>query len=210
MKLSIMIIIVLLIILVMCYCNWPKNIKVLESFTGNNCPDVLIQKGKNIYLVNNNAAKIPGVNPIKFNNLDEYTEFLRWQRHQGINCPVLYLQHSYDVQGKSVYVNRKSPFEKDSGAPIISGLDLLNNNNRSLLIDSTRNHPPFNKNLYPGFDPHDQNVGLKTPLDKMYHEDPGVISANPMDANWGGSNYTENRIKEGDYKDDEVKIYIPN
>ena len=68
----------------------------------------------------------------------------------------------------------------------------------------------FNKNLYPGFDPKDQNVGLKTPLDKMYHADPGGVSPNPMDKNWGGAEYTEKRVEAGDYKDDEVKIYIPN
>ena len=61
-------------------------------------------------------------------------------------CPVLYLQNSYDIQGNLVYVNRNSPFDKRGGTPIISGLDLFNNNNRSLLLDSTRNHPPFNQN----------------------------------------------------------------
>ena len=30
-----------------------------------------------------------------------------------------------------------------------------------------------------------------------------------MDANWGGSQYTESRIKAGDYKQNEVKIYVP-
>lgn len=195
---------------IMSYLNHSKTIKVHEGFENRDCPDVLIQKGKHIYLINNNVARIPGVNPIRFNNLDEYTQFLKWQRHMGVKCPVLYLQNSYDIQGNLVYINRNSPFDKAGGTPIISGLDLFNNNNRSLLLDSTRNHPPFNQNLYPGFDPKDQNVGLKTPLDKMYHADPGGVSPNAMDANWGGSAYTESKIKAGDYKQDEVKIYIPH
>jgi len=44
----------------------------------------------------------------------------------------------------------------------------------------------------------------------MYHADPGGVSPNPMDKNWGGAEYTEKRVEAGDYKDDEVKIYIPN
>jgi len=195
---------------IFCIIQNPKLLEIKENFSNNDCPDVLIQKGKHLYLINNKVAKIPGRNPIRFNNLEEYVEYLKWQRHQGIKCPVLYLQNSYDIQGNLVYINRQSPFEKAGGTPIISGLNLFNNNNRSLLLDATRNHPPFNKNLYPGFDPQDQNVGLKTPLDKIYHADPGGVSPNPMDKNWGGAEYTEKKVQEGDYKDDEVKIYIPN
>ena len=29
----------------------------------------------------------------EFNNLEEYTEFLEWQRGAGIRCPVLYVQN---------------------------------------------------------------------------------------------------------------------
>jgi hypothetical protein len=198
------------VLTIISYSNRSNIIKVHEGFENRECPDVLIQKGKHIYLINNNVARIPSVNPIKFNNLEEYTEYLKWQRHMGIKCPVLYLQNSYDIQGNLVYVNRNSPFDKRGGTPIISGLDLFNNNNRSLLLDSTRNHPPFNQNLYPGFDPQDQNIGLKTPLDKMYHANPGGVSPNAMDSNWGGSTYTESKIRAGDYKQNEVKIYIPN
>ena len=209
-KTLVLVIFVLLSTLGIIYYFSKKNtFKVREAFGNHDCPDVLIQKGKHLYLINNRVARIPGVNPIRFNNLEEYVQFINWQRSQGIRCPVLYLQNSYDIQGNLVYVNRKSPFEKGGGTPLISGLNLTNNNNRSLLLDSTRNHPPFNKNLYPGFDGENQDVGLKTPLDKMYHEDPGGVSPNSMDANWGGSQYTESRIKAGDYKQNEVKIYVP-
>ena len=209
-KLLLTLVVLIVLLSIISYFNRNKIKTVYESFSNQDCPDLLIQKGKHIYLLNKNKAKIPGVNPIKFKNLEEYTEYLNWQRHQGIKCPVLYLQNSYDIQGNLVYVNRKSPYEKEGGTSTISGLDLFNNNNKSLLFDSTRNHPPFNKNLYPGFDPYDQNVGLETPLDKMYHSAPNTVSANPMDPNWGGSSYTESRVKAGDYKDDEVKIYVPN
>ena len=93
---------------------------------------------------------------------------------QGKKCPELYLQKEYNIQGDPVFINRKSPFEKEGGTPVISGFDLDNNNNQSLLVDSTRNHPPFNNNLYPGFDPMNQYVGIETPLDKMYNKNSTV------------------------------------
>jgi hypothetical protein len=184
---------------------------VKEGFgSTNQCPDILIQKDKEIFLHNSRLAKIPGVNPIRFNNLEDYVEYVKWQRSQGLDCPVLYLQHTYDTQGQSVYRNRPSPLEKAGGLPVISGIDLYNSNNRSLLFDATRNNLPWNKNLYPGFDPDDQNIGLITPLDKMYHENPGGVSPNPMDANWGGPRYTQNLVDSGVYKEDNVKIFIPD
>ena len=57
----------------------------------SNCPDVLIQKGKVFYLYNSKRTKVPGVNPIRFKDLEEYSEFLEWQRSQGITCPILFL-----------------------------------------------------------------------------------------------------------------------
>ena len=63
----------------------------------NDCPNVLIQDGKKLLLVNKKKATIPGVNPILFENLEEYTEYLKWQRKQGIVCPVLYFQGSYSI-----------------------------------------------------------------------------------------------------------------
>ena len=33
------------------------------------CPNLLIQKGTEIYLYNSKVAKVPGVNPVKFNHL---------------------------------------------------------------------------------------------------------------------------------------------
>ena len=58
-----------------------SNSKYNETFTNNSssqirCPNLLIQKGPKFYLYNSNIASVPGVNPIEFNNLEEYTEFL--------------------------------------------------------------------------------------------------------------------------------------
>jgi hypothetical protein len=94
----------------------------LEGFSGNSnpeprCPNILIQKGAAFYLYNSKLAKVPGVNPVKFSNLEEYTEFLEWQRSQNIRCPVLYVQNTYDAEGHEVFQVRPSVFEPQGGLP---------------------------------------------------------------------------------------------
>ena len=148
------------------------------------CPNILVQNGNEIWLKNTNLADIPGVNPIIFHNLEEYTQFLDWQRSQGIECPILYLQKTYSTQNEAIY--KVKPIPKQ-------------------LTDATRNDPPYNKNSYPGIDPTNQNIGDYTMLDK-YHEvgEEQQQSANAMDPNWGGVKYTADAIKAGVYKENEV------
>lgn len=128
------------------------------------CPNVLIQHGNELWLKNTNLADIPGVNPVIFHNLDEYTEFVDWQKSQGIKCPILYLQKSYNPQNEPVYHVKPPPLH---------------------LTDASRNDPPFNQNSYPGMDPMGQNIGDTTMLDE-YHNigETQEISKNTMDSNW--------------------------
>lgn len=143
---------------------------IIERFDNNynyknRCPNILIQKGSEFYLYNSKIAKVPGVNPVKFNNLEEYVQFMEWQRSQGIRCPILYLQESYDSQGNTVYKARPSPTNLQGGLP-----DLMVGDAHpplTMLFDANRDDPPYNINNYPGFDPINQYIGLYTPLDKM-------------------------------------------
>ena len=82
--------------------------------------------------------------------------------------------------------------------------------NPTLLVDATRNDPPYNKNSYPAYDNTDYYVGTTTPLDNMnYQQQKQKVSPNPMDPNWGGANYTQSLVDKGYYSQDEVQIYIP-
>lgn len=187
-----------------------------EGFTSSNsCPNLLIRKGKDLFLYNSKHAKIPGVNPIKFNNLEEYVEFTKWQRSQGIKCPVLYYQPTINTQGNMVYQNYPDPDPMsdvtNSGIPedFDPNQFMLNNSETyDKLVDSNRDDPPYNQNGYPGYDQNNQYIGSNTPLDKMTHEK-GQLSANPMDNNWGGLSYTQSQIDKGVYNEDNVSIYIP-
>ena len=185
-----------------------QNLKEgLTTMDGNlRCPNILIQKGAKYYLYNSNVAEVPGVNPIQFNSLEEYTEFLEWQRGAGIRCPVLYLQNTYDAQGKRVYKVRPSVSEVQGGLPPSVVNDPVIN---TQLVDATRADAPYNKNGYPAYDGTDYYVGTRTPLEKMDEESENMLySANPMDTNWGGAEYTQGLVDSGYYADNEVAIKV--
>jgi hypothetical protein len=187
--------------------------KYSESFKNNSyekrCPDILIQKDSRFYLYNSKVAKVPGVNPIEFENLEDYTEFLDWQHSQGIRCPVLFLQQTYDAQGNPVYKARPSVTEQQGGLPPTYPAPP----NPTLLVDATRNDPPYNINSMPSYDQSSYYVGTTTPLDKMDTQEENMLyagpSPNPMDPNWGGADYTQSLVDKGYYAGNEVNIAIP-
>jgi hypothetical protein len=197
--------------------------------TGPRCPNLLIQKGSRFYLYNSKLAQVPGVNPVEFDNLEDYTEFLDWQRSQNIRCPVLFLQETYDAQGNRVYKSRPSVSEPQAGLPPSSAapigiasqvspmmetaLEPIGEDaypNPTLLVDATRNDPPYNQGSYPAHDQTSYYIGTTTPLDEMdIAAEKAKISPDPMNPNWGGAEYTEDLVDKGYYSANEVEIYIP-
>jgi hypothetical protein len=183
-----------------------------EGFSQKQCPDILIQSGAKFYLYNSKLAKVPGVNPVEFDNLEDYTEFLDWQKSQGIRCPVLYLQQTNDAQGQNVYKVRPSVFDLQGGLPP----SILLPPNPTLLVDATRDDKPYNTQSFPAFDSTSYYVGTTTPLDTMNNTVKTVnangnvtaYSPDPMDPNWGGNEFTQNLIDQGYYKGNEVQIRV--
>lgn len=172
-----------------------------EGFIGmhNNCPNLLLKKDNTYYLYNTRKADIPGVNPISFNHLYEYKEFIQWMRSQGIRCPVLYLEQTYDTQGERTYRMLPDPEEPNTGLPPRMPL------RKTKLYDAGHD-----KGSYPGYDRMNQYIGNYTPLDKMYHQEEITqqLSDNPMDINWGGPQYSRDIVASGRYKEDEVEIQV--
>ena len=63
------------------FCLMYKSKDVLENFQGlGQCPNMLVKKGKELHLINTNRAMIPGVNPIKFDSLEDYAEYVNWSK----------------------------------------------------------------------------------------------------------------------------------
>ena len=173
-------------------CMRYNKYNITEGFTDKSCPNILLQEGNFIYLYNSKRAQVPGVNPIRFNNLDEYKQFVHWQRSQGIRCPVLNLQRIEDAQGNTSYKVRPSVFDQQGGLPpSLANATLETKQKETKLSDASRDNPKFNQNDYAGVDTHNQYIGLETPLDKMFNEkEEELNSDNAMDTNWGGVQYT--------------------
>ena len=168
----------------------------------NRCPNILVQHGSEIFLYNSKVEKVPGVNPIRFKSLDDYSEFMEWLRGRGIRCPVLFLQYSYNAQGEAVYKIRPSPADIQGGlsanvpySPAPAALVQM--------MDASRDNPPFNNKMYDGFDPLNFNMGDYTAHDAAFREKELTMkySDNPMDSNWGGRQYTESVVASGAYID---------
>lgn len=75
----------------------------IESFVSGQCPTTMIKNGEHIMVYNPKMAKIPGVNPILLDNLEDYKEYVRWQKKNRLDCPILYLEKVFDTQGQEMY-----------------------------------------------------------------------------------------------------------
>lgn len=180
-------------------CRMP----MIENFGNDDeeitsrCPNMLIERDSKYFLYNSKMAVVPGVNPIQFNNLEEYTQFLEWQRGQGINCPVLQLQYSTDPQNNDIYKIKPNIFENQGGLPNSEGADgtypqPLMSSSISKVFDANQDDPPFNQGGAFGFDPENQYIGLKTPVDLIGFQ--GDKSPSAMDSNWGGIQFTKTQL----------------
>ncbi len=193
----------ILFLLGIVFLSTYKTSDLKEGFSmSEECPNLLVQKGTKLHLIYSNKAKIPGVNPVVFNNLEDYVEFIKWQRAKGIRCPILYFQQTYDAQNNVGYRMLPDPIEKQAGlsshAPMVA--------KEQPLYDANHDDLPYNKQDYAGFDPQDQYIGANTPLDKNFRSNE-KISANAMDTNWGGGGYSEILVDEGAFKEDARRSY---
>ena len=196
--------VIILFLLFLYYYVVNRKSSMIEQIQNMNinCPDMLVEKDGKFLLFNSKKQQVPGVNPIVFENLEDYTEFIDWQRSVGIRCPVLYLQKVNNTQGENELKIRPSVYEKQGGLP-------PNQLTSKLLIDANHNDGSYNTNSYPGYDPSSFYIGETTPLDKMNINEKGLlISANAMEDNWGGNLFTQKLIDQGYYDQNNVSIYV--
>ena len=197
------------------------------------CPNILVQIGSKYFLLNSNIERVPGVNPLEFNTLEDYHEFLKWQKTVGIKCPVLFVQKTYDAQGNKVYKMRPSVNDQKGGLPPTSPSYVSSDKpNTEIINESTCGKPTIDVS---GADPHtsinyslwelftgisassktDANGNsvhnkltpkIEFPADLTPCPVPEfkTLSDDPMDTNWGGEDYTEKSVRSGKYKGSEV------
>lgn len=164
----------------------------MESVNNKQCPNLLIRSENRLFLHNTNLESSPS-NPIVFENLDDYLEYVKRQRQQNVHCPILFLQEEHNAQGQTVYRMRPGPTSMEGGSQI------------EPIIDASRDNPPFNQNQYASFDPQGFDVGKFTVLDQIHNSTANApISDNPMDPNWGGTVFSRQAVASGKYADREV------
>lgn len=57
------------------------------------CPNVLLRKGNRILLINTQKPTVDGINPMYFNNLEDYVSYAKQQNAISKNsCPLMFLQ----------------------------------------------------------------------------------------------------------------------
>jgi hypothetical protein len=180
-----------------------------QSKQSRMCGNLLIKEGTKIKLYNSNVARVPGVNPIVFDTLEEYAEFVEWLKSQNISCPVLALQEANDVQGNKTYTPHgdmsyigavsddliQSPYE-GNGTTIVQPI-----------IDASYDNPPYNIGDHQGYDPLNQQIGRITKLD-IEQNDVIVNNKSPFatDPNWGGQAYTQQLVDKGVFDEDKVFV----
>ena len=180
-----------------------RNLRDLQSL----CPDLLIKQDGVYKLYFSTAAYVPDVNPVVFETLDDYQDYIQAQADAGRTCPPpLFSQQEDDVQGKQVFRFYPSPFSVEGGLPPLP-LAVADPAVPVPYLDAAADHPPFNDYGYTGFDPHDLYEGRRTALDDRHEEtqnDRHSPSVNAMDTNWGGADFTNMAIRHGAFDDDQV------
>lgn len=151
----------------------------VETFINEkkDCYDLLVKKGNHVFLYNSSLSYVPGVNPVQFNNLEEYTEYVQWERANGINCPVLFLQHEYDAQNNSNYKLRPSLDNQQGGLNSTSC-------NADEKKDLDKKVTAFNEVL--------THIDLEDDVNKEK-------TANAMDTNWGGAKFARELVSDGQF-----------
>lgn len=155
------------------------------------CADLLIQKDNILYLYKKREPEIPGVNPILFNNLEEYIEYIEYQRSKGIHCPVLHLRHIHDAQGENSFKVFPSPEDTRVG---------LSQMNNTIQFERGLIDAGHDKGSMPSYDDTRMNLGVYTPLDDMFHSKEST-SDSAMDTHWGGVRHSQKAVDSGKYDD---------
>jgi hypothetical protein len=192
-----------------------ESFETKKSKSDSNCPNLLIKSGNAILLFNSNLPESPGVNPIPFYSLDEYINYLESQKRKGIRCPVLFLQEETNTQGETVYRMRPDIFDQQGGLEKVQ--QVYNTRTPQVyrkpipVIDANQDNKPWNSGGFHEFDPYGLHIGRYTEIDAI-HDSTTLgtkLSDNPMDDNWGGVIFTNDKVASGKYEEREVAPQRP-
>jgi len=127
--------------------------EITEPFVGGHCPTTLVKDGEYIFLYDPQKARVPGVNPIQLKGLEDYKQFIEWQRAISLKCPILHLEKVYNAQGEEMYEIRHNFID-----PVEGGVP-HEKQEMPCHTDTLKQNPPYNANQYPSFDKENQTQG---------------------------------------------------
>jgi len=132
-----------------------------EPFISGQCPTTLIKDGNEFLVYNPEYAGVPGVNPIKMGSLEDYKEYVEWQRANKLNCPILHLEKVFDTQGSPMYEIRPDFDQSLNIGGMNHNLPMIHSSmTPQKVMDNALDRPPFNANQYESYDKENQNIGL--------------------------------------------------
>ena len=173
-----LLIIIIIFLLGLYFCGTVTHNDLMENFINEDqhCADLLIKKDSKIFLYNSKVAYIPGVNPVIFNNLEEYVEYTEWQKSQGLYCDVLYLEHGYDAQNNSKFDLKPRPDDPHGKLGVHNpAIPEKNDINNKLVA--------FNE------------ISENIEMDENSH----TKTADAMKTNWGGPKFARKLVAQGAY-----------
>lgn len=154
--------IIIMVILGLHFVSKPRN----EPFISAECPTTMIKDGQKILLYNPKLAKVPGVNPIQLNSLEDYEEYVQWQRGNKLHCPILHLEKVFDTQGGEMYQISSSFDTENCNGGLNHNLPAMKQKpDIGKIMDASIEHPPYNANQFPSYDPTDQDIGRPNTID---------------------------------------------
>lgn len=193
----------------------------IEGLAGNeSCPDMLIQQGTK-YLLYNTYKSESDTNPIKFDNLTQYAEYVKKEADNGNICPILFVQQVLGAQGDTTYKIRNDPLnpqDVDYKSQSSSELKIQDNYKtpytRQIYMDNLASNIVNNltTNEISNIDKLELTKSIlaqtqppctPTPDDIKPLEING-LTADPMSQNWGGPEFTDKIINQGYYAGNEV------
>lgn len=213
------IVLLILLYIIGCYFYATTSLYSYEGFQNpDNCPNVLVQNGSRFYLYNTRKHEVPGVNPIVFETLEQYVDYTVYLKNSGQNCPVLYLQKLNNTQGEDVYKVRNDPQDPQGGIPPPPPPEqtpyeykmymdnLAQTISQNLSVGEIRN---INKLALTKSVLSTEPAGCERTPDNIKPLELQGLSADPMENNWGGPEFTQALIDQGYYAGNEVSMYVP-
>ena len=141
----------------------------LMEGTNEFCHDLIEERNNKIYIYNSKSEVIPGLNPLVFETMNDYKKHMAWKEKNGTSCPVLYIKRKYTTQNKLGYQMAKDPSSEDVYTlPPRNNTEHHKDNGNPNYERNLHNSELVNSSELPGFDPTDQDIGKKNPIDMKF------------------------------------------